>query len=169
VTGDEDLLIEGRVDGSVDLKQHSVTVGPEGQVKAGIAGRVVTIEGTVEGDLRAEEQVVLRSTASVKGDITAPRVVLEDGATFQGGVEMGDPARASQQRPGQRPAEVRSSSDASRAAASPLTPDSSKEPPKDPSKDPSKNPSQDASKDASKGSLRDASKDTADRTSGASR
>jgi cytoskeletal protein CcmA (bactofilin family) len=90
VTGDEDLLIEGRVEGSVDLKQHSVTVGSEGQVKAAITGRVVTVEGSVEGDVHAEEVVVLRSTARVQGDITAPRVVLEDGATFRGAVDMGD-------------------------------------------------------------------------------
>lgn len=98
VTGDEDLLIEGRVDGSVDLKQHAVTVGPDGKVKAGISGRVVTVEGTVEGDLRADEQVILRSTARVQGDITAPRVILEDGANFRGGVEMGEPARGDRQR-----------------------------------------------------------------------
>jgi len=89
VTGDEDLLIQGRVDGSVDLKQHKVTVGQNGQVKAGIAARVVTIEGKVEGDLIAEEQVILRSSARVEGDIAAPRVTLEDGATFRGGVDMG--------------------------------------------------------------------------------
>jgi cytoskeletal protein CcmA (bactofilin family) len=91
VTGDEDLLIQGRVDGSVDLKQHAVTVGPDGEVKASIIARVVTVEGRVEGDLNADEQVILRSSASVHGDITAPRVVLEDGARFRGGVDMGEP------------------------------------------------------------------------------
>ena len=59
VTGDEDLMIQGRVEGSVDLKQHSVTVGADGEVKASITARVVTVEGKVEGDLTAEEQVVL--------------------------------------------------------------------------------------------------------------
>lgn len=90
VTGEEDLVIEGRVDGSVDLKQHAVTVGPGGMVKAGIAGRIVTVEGTVQGDLHGEEVVVLRSTAVVQGDITTPRLVLEDGASFRGAVDMGD-------------------------------------------------------------------------------
>jgi cytoskeletal protein CcmA (bactofilin family) len=90
VTGDEDLLIQGRVEGSVDLEQHSVTVGPDGEVKASITGRIVTVEGTVKGNLTAEEQVVLRSSARVQGDIKAPRVVLEDGASFRGGVDMGD-------------------------------------------------------------------------------
>jgi cytoskeletal protein CcmA (bactofilin family) len=92
VTGDEDLLIQGRVDGSVDLKQHSVTVGREGEVKANIIGRVVTVEGKVEGNLSADEQVILRASATVQGDITAPRVVLEDGARFRGGVDMGESA-----------------------------------------------------------------------------
>ena len=90
VTGDEDLLIQGRVDGSVDLKQHAVTVGPDGEVKASIIGRVVTIEGRVVGNLSADEQVILRASSSVEGDITAPRVVLEDGARFRGGVDMSD-------------------------------------------------------------------------------
>ncbi len=101
VTGDEDLLIQGRVDGSVDLKQHSVTVGREGQVKADISGRVIAVEGRVEGNLIADEQVILRSSAVVQGDITSPRVVLEDGARFRGGVDMGElpPAVAPQQRP----------------------------------------------------------------------
>jgi cytoskeletal protein CcmA (bactofilin family) len=92
VTGDEDLLIQGRVEGSVDLKQHSVTVGSEGEVKASIIGRVVVVEGRVEGNINAEEQVILRSSAAVQGDITAPRVVLEDGARFRGGVDMGEVA-----------------------------------------------------------------------------
>ena len=90
VTGDEDLLIQGRVDGSVDLKLHSVTVGPDGEVKASIVARVVTVEGKVEGNLSAEEQVILKSSSSVQGDITAPRVVVEDGARFRGGVDMGE-------------------------------------------------------------------------------
>jgi cytoskeletal protein CcmA (bactofilin family) len=90
VTGDEDLLIEGRVEGSVNLQQHAVTVGPAGDVRANIVARVVTVEGNVEGNLQAEEQVILRSTALVQGDIAAPRLVLEDGARFSGGVDMSE-------------------------------------------------------------------------------
>lgn len=90
VRGEEDLLIQGRVDGSVDLKLNSVTVGSEGRVKANIIGRVVTVEGEVEGDLQAEEQVILTSTARVQGDLAAPRIVLENGATFRGVVDMGE-------------------------------------------------------------------------------
>jgi cytoskeletal protein CcmA (bactofilin family) len=89
VSGDEDLLIQGQVEGSVDLKDQAVTVGREGTVKANITGRMVTVEGEVEGNLKADEQVILRSSAKVQGDIVAPRVVLEDGAAFRGGIDMG--------------------------------------------------------------------------------
>jgi len=94
VSGDEDLLIQGQVEGSVTLELHSVTVGRDGRVKANITARIVTVEGNVEGDLLAQEQIILRSAARVMGDITAPRVVLEDGASFKGLVDMGEPAGA---------------------------------------------------------------------------
>ncbi|HEX6925193.1 MAG TPA: polymer-forming cytoskeletal protein [Longimicrobiaceae bacterium] len=90
VTGDEDLLIQGRVEGSINLQNCAVTIGSEGEVKASVTGRVVVVEGSVEGNISSEEQVVLRSSARVQGDITAPRVVLEDGARFRGGIDMGD-------------------------------------------------------------------------------
>jgi len=99
VTGEEDLLIQGRIEGSVNLKAHAVTVGSEGRVSADITARVITVEGEVVGDLRAQEQVALRSTARVHGDLTAPRVVLEDGAAFRGLVDMGEPP--GQEKPGQ--------------------------------------------------------------------
>jgi cytoskeletal protein CcmA (bactofilin family) len=89
VSGNEDLLIEGKIDGSVALDLHAVTVGGGGRVKANITGRVITIEGEVEGDLTAEEQIILRGSSTVHGDLKAPRVVLEDGATFRGLVDMG--------------------------------------------------------------------------------
>lgn len=93
VTGSEDLLIQGRVDGSVTLEDQAVSVGSEGRVNADIVGRLITVEGHVEGDLTAQEQIVLRGSAQVKGDIKAPRVVLEDGATFRGLVDMGSGAK----------------------------------------------------------------------------
>jgi cytoskeletal protein CcmA (bactofilin family) len=94
VSGNEDLLIQGQIDGSVALDTHAVTVGGGGRVKANISGRVITIEGDVEGDLSAQEQIVLRGSAKVLGDLKAPRVVLEDGATFRGLVDMGTPREA---------------------------------------------------------------------------
>jgi cytoskeletal protein CcmA (bactofilin family) len=100
VKGDEDLLIQGRIDGSVTLKEHAVTVGPEGEVKADIGARVITVEGKVEGNLSAQEQVILRNSSRVQGNISAPRVVLEDGARFRGGVDMGEtPGEAIRHQP----------------------------------------------------------------------
>ncbi len=86
ITGDEDLIIKGHVEGSVDLGSHSITVGPEGHVNASIVGRIVTIEGKVRGDVTAEEKIVLLSSASVEGNLIAPRVVLHDGAHLRGGI-----------------------------------------------------------------------------------
>ncbi|MEX2572164.1 MAG: polymer-forming cytoskeletal protein [Gemmatimonadota bacterium] len=90
VTGDEDLVIQGRVEGSVNLREHAVTVGGNGEVSANIIGRAVMIEGRVVGNIEGGEQVTLRSSAYVEGDISAPRVVLENGARFRGLVDMGE-------------------------------------------------------------------------------
>lgn len=110
VTGDEDLVIQGHVDGSVELDQHAVTVGPDGEVKADIRARVITVEGRVDGDLSAEEQVVVRSSARVEGDISAPRVVLEDGAYFRGGVDMEEASRPNRRGDGSNTADGKKTS-----------------------------------------------------------
>jgi cytoskeletal protein CcmA (bactofilin family) len=88
VTGDEDLTILGRVEGKVDLPQHVVTVGQSGRVKADIRARVVSVAGEVRGNLVAGEQILIRKTATMLGNLTAPRVGLEDGCSFRGSVEM---------------------------------------------------------------------------------
>lgn len=88
LTGDEDLVVEGRVDGKIDLKQNNVTIGTNGRVKADIFGRVVTVEGEVDGNVVAHEQAILRKAGAIRGNITAPRVVLEDGSRFKGSIDM---------------------------------------------------------------------------------
>ena len=88
LSGGEDLVIEGRVEGKVDLKQHNVTVGRSGRVKADIFGKVVTIEGEVDGNVFAQEQAILRQAGAIRGNITAPRVILEDGSRFKGSIDM---------------------------------------------------------------------------------
>ncbi len=88
ISGDEDLHIQGTVDGSVNLKEHNVTITPEGRVKADVHGRTITVQGHVEGDLFGGEQVILRPSCRVSGNITAPRVALEDGANFRGTIDM---------------------------------------------------------------------------------
>jgi cytoskeletal protein CcmA (bactofilin family) len=81
-------MIQGQVEGKVKLAKHNVTIGSDGHVKADVHGRTVVVEGHVEGDLHAKEQIILRHTARVEGSISAPRVTLEDGAVFRGGIEM---------------------------------------------------------------------------------
>ncbi len=91
LSGEEDLVIEGRVEGKVDLKQNNVTIGKNGRVKADVLGRVVTIEGEVDGNVFAREQAILRQAGAIRGNITAPRVVLEDGSRFKGSIDMEPP------------------------------------------------------------------------------
>jgi cytoskeletal protein CcmA (bactofilin family) len=94
VTGEENLVIEGEVNGSVDLKQYRVDVGPSGRVKADIDAKVVKVDGTVQGDIVASEMATISRTGNVRGNITAPRMTLEDGAKFKGSIDM-DPDDAS--------------------------------------------------------------------------
>lgn len=86
--GDEDLLIQGQVKGTVQLKNNSLTVGEKGSVKANVYAKSVTVEGQMEGDLYGSENVNIRRSANVKGNIVSPRVCLEDGAKFKGSIEM---------------------------------------------------------------------------------
>ena len=88
VTGDEDLMILGKVQGKVDLPQHSVTVGESGRVDADIRAKIVSVAGEVHGNLLAGEQILIRRTATMLGNLTAPRVGLEDGCRFRGTVDM---------------------------------------------------------------------------------
>ncbi len=87
VTGNEDVRIEGRVEGTVSLSDNILTVGKEGQIKATVSARTIFVEGKVEGDLNGDEQVVVHSTGSVRGNVVAPSVTLEDGCKFKGSID----------------------------------------------------------------------------------
>jgi cytoskeletal protein CcmA (bactofilin family) len=93
VRGEEDLLIEGEVSGTVNLKNNSLTIGPNGKVRADVYAHSIYVDGDVEGDLFGSERVNIRKSAQVKGNITSARVSLEDGAKFKGAIEM-DPQAA---------------------------------------------------------------------------
>jgi cytoskeletal protein CcmA (bactofilin family) len=88
LSGDEDLLVEGQVEGKIDLRQNGVTIGKSGRVRADVYGRTISVEGEVEGNLFADEQIVVRHSGRVQGNLTAPRVSLEDGAKFKGTIDM---------------------------------------------------------------------------------
>lgn len=93
VTGDEDLVVQGKVEGTIDLGEHQVTVGQSGSVTADIRAKVVNVDGEVSGDLTGSEKVVISRSGRVRGNIVAPRVTLEDGALFKGSIDM-DPGEA---------------------------------------------------------------------------
>lgn len=94
VTGEEDLVVQGRIEGKIDLKQNNVTIGKDGRVKADIYGRLIQVEGEVRGNLFGDEQIVVATSGQVVGNITAPRVTLEDGCRFKGSIDM-EPKRGS--------------------------------------------------------------------------
>lgn len=89
LSADEDLIIEGTVEGTIAHQQKNLTVGKQGRVKAHIHAKHVRIEGAVEGDVRGDELVLLARGSNVSGNIFSPRIQMEDGATFNGKVEMG--------------------------------------------------------------------------------
>jgi len=88
VTGDENLIIQGEVDGTINVIGHNVTISKTGKVKANIKAKQIIVEGVLSGDMIGEEKVIIRQTGNVHGNIVAPRVTLEDGALFKGSIEM---------------------------------------------------------------------------------
>ena len=88
VTGENDLLIQGQVEGKVVLKKNSVTVGKNGRVKADIYGKVIRVDGKVQGNLFGDEKIIINRSGDVRGNLSAPSVTLEDGALFKGSIDM---------------------------------------------------------------------------------
>ncbi len=88
VTGDEDLLIEGSVEGSINLTEFDLTIRQTGNVTAEISAKTVKVEGQVTGDIHASQNVLVTKSARMVGNIKAPRVALEDGADFKGSIDM---------------------------------------------------------------------------------
>jgi cytoskeletal protein CcmA (bactofilin family) len=84
---DEELLIKGRIEGSITHSQR-VTVCAEGTVTANVRAQVIVVEGTVHGDLQAEKAVMVKESAKLRGNITAPSVSIVEGAQFNGGIDM---------------------------------------------------------------------------------
>ncbi len=110
VSGEENLVIEGEVAGSVNLKEYRVDVGQSGTVKADITAKVVKVDGTVQGDIEAAEMATISRTGNVRGNIKAPRMTLEDGAKFKGSIDMDpgeprQPAKPSAPRTEAKPAD----------------------------------------------------------------
>jgi cytoskeletal protein CcmA (bactofilin family) len=88
LSGSEDLTIEGHVEGKIELKDHLLTIGPNGRIKAQIFAKTVIVLGEVNGNVSASEKVEIRDGGSVDGDIVSPRVAIAEGAHFRGSVDM---------------------------------------------------------------------------------
>ena len=88
LTGNEDLTIEGQVEGKVELRDHVLTVGANGRLKAQVFAKSIVVLGQVTGNLTATEKVDIGQNGSVEGDVVAPRVAIADGAHFRGSVDM---------------------------------------------------------------------------------
>lgn len=88
LSGSEDLTIEGHVEGTIQLRDHVLTIGPNGKIKAGVFAKSVIVLGEVTGNVTASDKVDIRDNGSVDGDIIAPRVAIAEGAHFRGTVDM---------------------------------------------------------------------------------
>lgn len=89
VVSTEDLMIDGQVQGTIELGDHSLTIGPGASIVADLVAKNVTISGKVTGNVMGAGKVELKSSARVEGDITAPKFVMEDGAALSGKVDTG--------------------------------------------------------------------------------
>jgi cytoskeletal protein CcmA (bactofilin family) len=86
--GSEDLTIEGQVEGKIELRDHTLTIGPGGRIKAQVFAKSVVVCGELIGNINASESVEIRESGSVDGDIVSPRVAIADGAHFRGSIDM---------------------------------------------------------------------------------
>ena len=88
LNGSEDLTIEGHVEGTIQLRDHVLTIGPNGRIKAQVFAKSVIVLGEVNGNVTASDKVDIRDNGSVDGDIVSPRVAIAEGAHFRGSVDM---------------------------------------------------------------------------------
>ena len=103
LNGSEDLTIEGHVEGKIELREHVLTIGPNGKIKAQVFAKAVIVLGEVTGNITATEKVDIRDNGSVDGDIVSPRVAIAEGAHFRGSIDMQRAGRAERRRPQPQP------------------------------------------------------------------
>jgi len=94
VHSEEDLTVEGQIEGSVILKNNELVVGASGRVHADVTAKAVKVDGELHGDVEATERVLITVNGSMRGNIQAPRVILEDGSKFKGSIDMNEAAPA---------------------------------------------------------------------------
>jgi cytoskeletal protein CcmA (bactofilin family) len=94
----EDLYVDGDVEGTIELMEHKLTVGPNGKVQAGIKAREVVALGVIQGNVEASDRLEIRKDAKLVGDIRTARIVIEDGAYFKGSIDIVKPEPAKPQK-----------------------------------------------------------------------
>lgn len=95
LSGSEDLYVDGHVEGTIELRNHNLIVGPNGNVKANVSAKGVVVQGKVDGTVNATERVELRKSAVVNGDVITQRIAMEEGAFFKGKIDIQkEPAKA---------------------------------------------------------------------------
>ena len=90
LTGSEDLHVDGEVEGTIELHDNALVVGPNGHVRTQVKARSITIWGNLEGKVHTSERVEVRKTGSLTGDLVTAQIVTEDGAVFRGGIDIGN-------------------------------------------------------------------------------
>jgi cytoskeletal protein CcmA (bactofilin family) len=88
LSGSEDLYVDGQVDGTIQLSGNSLTIGPNGRVHASVSAKNVIVGGTIDGNIQASERTEFRKTAVVNGDVQSKRIAIEEGAFFNGKLEI---------------------------------------------------------------------------------
>lgn len=114
LAGNEELVLDGEFEGKIELGESSLTVGPQGRVQADIRAREIVIEGTVRGNLRASDRLMIAKSGNVVGDLVAARIVIEDGAYFKGSIDIQKPEES-------KPARADSSGESFRIRPAPLS------------------------------------------------
>jgi cytoskeletal protein CcmA (bactofilin family) len=99
LTSSEDMTIDGRIEGTIEVSGHALTIGPDADIRAEIVASTVSIRGKVTGTISADQMVELCATASIEGDIFTPRLAIADGAMVQGRVDTSGQASAKHSRP----------------------------------------------------------------------
>lgn len=88
LSGSEDLYFDGEAEGSIDLHEHALTIGPNGRIRATLVAKEIIVHGRVEGNVCASERVELKRSCTLIGDVCTKRIVIEDGAFFKGAIDI---------------------------------------------------------------------------------
>jgi cytoskeletal protein CcmA (bactofilin family) len=88
LSGNEDLYLDGEVEGNINLRDHKLVIGPNARIKAAISAREVVIHGRIDGNVTASERVELKRSSTLCGDVSTHRIVVEDGAVFKGSIDI---------------------------------------------------------------------------------